>query len=111
MIDMNILNVRTQHEDGYTYEHYEAVVGGKVIGTAGVMVSENEPQHLERIDIDDDKRGQGYGTSFIRALLSVHGRMTAAPDNQDSQRLFDRLGKDVTDAFPHLDQGYGVYEI
>lgn len=97
-------------EESYESISYEAVLDSETIGWATVMVSD-EGAYLERIDIDAEYRGQGHGTTFIRALVAEYGSVIAAPDNADSQRLFERLGYDVSEKYWAVDQGYGVYEV
>ena len=74
-----------------------------------------EYAHLERIDIDEDSRGKGYGSAAIEAMRKAFGRIVAAPDSEDSQRLYARIGDQVLDTTGfmeevYLDVGYGVYE-
>lgn len=101
---------RRQAEDAYEMVTYEAIVNGVIVGYASVTVSD-EGAYLERIDVEDGHRGQGYGTAFIRHLSAEYGSIVAAPDNADSQRLFERLGDDVSEEHWMINQGYGVYVI
>ena len=106
-----ILKVREIEEETYTNVEYVMKLDGEEIGWASVMVSDTA--YVERIDIAEDHRNCGYGTEFLRALSDEYGSVFAAPDNEDAQRLYDRLGYDVTnkDEWSYVDQGYGVYEI
>lgn len=107
---MEIKVTNRVQEDTYETITYEAVLDGKTIGWATMVVSD-EGAYLERIDIEEAFRGQGHGTAFIRALADEYGSIVAAPDNEGSQRLFERLGSDVSEKHWMVDQGYGVYEI
>ena len=63
---------------------------------------------LEGIDI-----AEGYGSAAIEAMRKAFGRIVAAPDCEDSRRLYESIGGklviDIMDA-GCLDRGYGVYE-
>jgi GNAT superfamily N-acetyltransferase len=107
---MEIKVVERYQEATYEFVMYEAVIDGVTIGYANVYTNDSWT-YLERIDIEEEYRGQGYGTAFINHLVTEYGSIVAAPDNEDSQRLFERLGRDVSDKHWYVDQGYGVYEI
>lgn len=107
---MELKVVSRVNEENWESVGYEIEVDGEVIGSASIMVSE-EGSYLERIDIDENHRGRGFGTDAINKISSEFGGVYAAPDNEDSQRLFDRIGWDVSEKYWMVDQGYGVYEI
>jgi len=68
--------------------------------------------YIERIDIDEQFRGKGYGTKAIQQISDEYRIVFAAPDNEDSQRLFERLGEEYYEDGAHaVDQGYGVYRV
>ena len=84
---------------------------------ADIQVLNDDLAYIERIDVNEDCRGQGIGTQIIKALKAKYWRRIAAPDNADCAWLFDRLGEKVEDStlcgieiWP-LDQGYGIYEV
>ena len=99
----------------------DIIESGETVGSAMLTLyhGENvvrEYAHLERIDIDEDKRGLGYGSAAIEAMRKEHGRIVAAPDSEDSQRLYERLGELVVDHRGDMEEiylcvGFGVYEI
>lgn len=64
--------------------------------------------HLDCINIAED-----YGSAAIEAMRKAFGRVVAAPDCEDSRRLYESIGGklliDIMDA-GCLDRGYGVYE-
>lgn len=94
---------------------------GETVGSATLTLyhGENvarEYAHLERIDIDEDCRGRGYGSAAIEAMREEYGRIVAAPDSEDSRRLYERIGDLVEDTRGDMDEtylcvGFGVYEI
>ncbi|MGN0995701.1 MAG: GNAT family N-acetyltransferase [Candidatus Ventricola sp.] len=96
----------------YTSMSYVMTLDGQEIGWASLTVDENSA-YCDRIDIDEAHRNQGHGTALLRALSSEFGSIFVAPDNADAQRLYDRIGWDVSDKddWWAVDQGFGVYEI
>lgn len=74
---------------------------------------------LERIDIDEDRRGQGIGSEAIRQLSCDRDRLFCAADSEASARLYARMGSEWTEdddartdgSWTYLDQGYGVYRV
>ena len=103
---------RTIDEGSYTAMEYVMTLDGEEIGWASLNV-DSKSSYCERIDIDEAHRNHGHGTAFLKALSDEYGSIFLAPDNEDAQRLYDRLGYDVTDKgdWWAVDQGYGVYEI
>lgn len=110
MID--IKRTRANEEASYTSMEYVMMLDGKEIGCASLIV-DSESAYCERIDIDEAYRNQGHGTKLLKTLSSEFGSVFVAPDNEDAQRLYDRIGFDVTSEgdWWAVDQGYGVYEI
>ena len=96
---------------------FDVVVDGEVIG-GGSMVEDEEggKPYLERLDIDEEYRGKGYGTQVLHALRKVFGSYFLAPDNADAQRLYRRVADQLSNAdyvrfgFA-IDLGFGVYEM
>ena len=99
-------------------EIFEVEVEGKIIGS-GIMMEATEDDencYLERLDIDEEHRNQGHGTSALYALRKTYGTYFLAPDNEDAQRLYERVADKMKDkAYGEfgfaVDQGYGVYEM
>ena len=110
MID--IKRTRTTDEGSDTAMAYVMTLDGKEIGWASLSV-DSESAYCERIDIDEAYRNQGYGTKLLKTLSSEFGSVFVATDNEDAQRLYDRIGFDVTSDgdWWAVNQGYGVYEI
>lgn len=107
-----IKKVSTTEEETYAAIEYVMTVDGEEIGWASVMVDDNGA-YCERIDIAEGHRNHGYGTELLKTLSDEFGSIYVAPDNEDAQRLYDRLGYDVSDKgdWCYVDQGFGVYEI
>ena len=108
---INIKEIYRQPEDNYSYVGMDILCDDTIIGRMSLMVDEKSC-YLERIDIDEDKQGKGYGTSAMRQLTQLYDTVYAAPNNPDSQRLFMRIGEPYdADEADYVDQGYGVYRI
>lgn len=108
---IEIIEVRRQTEDSYQAIGYSIRLDGVEIGTAGVI--DGEPiAYVERIDIDESQRNRGYGSKALQRLSDLYGEIIIAPDNEDAQRLYDRLGQEYHgDVADYLDEGFGVYRI
>jgi ribosomal protein S18 acetylase RimI-like enzyme len=95
---------------------FDIAVGGVVVGCGSMMEYEDGDRYLERIDVDEEHRGRGYGTGALYALRDLYGTYYLAPDNASAQRLYERVGTQVSssvyDTFGYaIDQGFGVYEV
>ena len=85
------------------------------------LSEDNDTCYIERIDINEEYRGQGIGTEVLKnTLYSEYGfySVVVAPDNDDAKRLYERIGTEYTSPmdddecdFSYNDQGYGVYVI
>lgn len=104
--------IRRTEEEGYEGIMLNILHDEALVGEASIMVSESGA-YCERIDINEEYRNQGIGTEALKLLSREFGTVTVAPDNEDAQRLYERIGYDVTDKGDNwsVDQGYGVYEI
>ena len=97
---------------------YEIELEGNIIGGGSMIEAENEEDfnYLERIDIDEEHRGRGYGTKALYALKEVYGEYFLSPDNEDAKRLYEKVADEIKqsdyDRFGFaIDNGFGVYEI
>lgn len=109
---LNIIETRRTREDTYEAISYDIDLNGVTIGWASVINGEDSPACIERIDIEESYRNQGYGSEAINAISDLFGGIIIAPDNEDAQRLYDRLGREYNgNVADYLDQGYGVYLI
>lgn len=104
------------------YHSFDIYADGQKVGSIEIIDcfnEENDICYVERIDIDEEYRGQGIGTEVLKnTLYSDFGYYTTivAPDNEDAQRLYERIGREYNCTnegydFSYNDQGYGVYEI
>ena len=103
---------RENAEDNYTEIGYDIVVDGTAVGAVNMIISDDA--YLERIDVDGEYRGKGYGTAAIKELKALYRGLDlyAAPDNEGSRRLFERIGSPYNGKnAEYVDQGFGVYEI
>ena len=72
-------------------------------------VIDDEPMYIEQIFIDENHRSKGIGTKVLEFLAKdLWCGVFLAPDTEDSQRLYERLGGEETRDYD-VDQGYGVY--
>ena len=98
----------------------DILADGTIVGSATLIRYYGEGggrkyTHLERIDIDEEFRDKGFGTAAIKTMCGNYGRIVAAPDSEDSKRLYERIGNLVVDTTGHMDEvylcvGFGVYE-
>lgn len=72
----------------------------------------DDTAYCERIDIDEEYRNNGYGTSALNELSEMFDGITVAPDNEDAKRLYERIGCESRyENADYIDQGFGVYDI
>ncbi len=108
--EVSLVETFRSSADDYDSVGYEIFAEGQKVGSISVM--EGLETYLERIDIDDGYQGKGLGSAAISQLFDKYDYLYAAPDNQDSQRLFERIGTGYRGGEgDYADQGYGVYEI
>lgn len=94
---------------------FDIEVDGIIVG-GGSMIEDEDSCYLERIDIDEEYRGKGYGTQALYLLRGIYGTYYLAPDNADAKRLYDRVAEEMPqDEYDRwgfaIDQGFGVYVI
>jgi len=92
---------------------FDIKISNQAIG-CGSMIEDDSGCYLERIDIDLQHRGKGYGTQALHQLRNIYGSYYLAPDNADAKRLYDRIcDKMDFDTYSRfgfaIDQGFGVY--
>ncbi len=109
---------------------YEILLGEDVIGAAIVREDEYDDIDdeddedygkdnfylLERFDIDEPHRGEGYGTQVLSRLKKIYNLYYVVPDSAQAARLYDRVGYPISSkeysSWGHaFDQGHGVFEI
>lgn len=118
--------LRAKHKFGTTL-FLDILVDGAVVGEAMLTRYHDEDcnyhdedceikySRLDFIDIDEAHRGKGYGSAAIGAMRKTFGRIVAAPDSEDSQRLYESIGEPMFDFDGdmeecYLDIGFGVYD-
>lgn len=102
---------RTFEESSYTAIAFDIIENDQIVGGCSIMVDDNSA-YCERIDIDEEYRNRGYGTAAFTELSEMYDGIIVAPDNEDAQRLYDRLGFEYNgEDADYIDQGYGVYRI
>ena len=120
MKSIEIIRTREKNEEPELYLTYDIRFDGQTVGAASVTIGVTEDgkeihenAYCERIDVEEAYRNLGIGTAALKALSSEFGSIFLAPDNEDAQRLYDRIGYEVTDKgdWYAVDQGFGVYEI
>lgn len=103
---------------------FDIVADGEVVGSVEVIdhledEDDNDTCYIERIDIDEQYRNRGIGTQVLTSVLYEecgYRTVVVAPDNEDAQRLYERIGDEYTYCgsgadLSYNDQGYGVYVI
>lgn len=95
------------------YGLFDIIVDGQAVG-GGSMMEDDDSCYLERLDIDPEHQGKGYGTQTLYQLSEVYGTYYLAPDNPDAKRLYDRVADEISQADYDswgfaVDQGHGVY--
>lgn len=110
---------RTKKE---TEEGIEYLYEGEHVKATVQMLSD-DTAYLSRIDVEEGFRGQGIGTEALKAIRKDFWKLYYAPDNEDAERLYARLGTkvigdEVDEYLPsdleclyYLDQGFGIYEL
>jgi len=109
MTNIEIKATGTTQEETYTAIACDITLNGTKIGSISLMVDDSGT-YIERIDINETHRSNGYGTQAIKMIAGQYDTVYAAPDNEGSQRLLARIGSTYT-AAPYADQGYGVYSV
>ena len=96
---------------------FDIVLDETVIGGGSMIVAETEEDfnYLERLDIDEEHRGQGHGTKALYELLDVYGGYYLTPDNENAKRLYEKVCDEINDTEYDkfgfaIDNGYGVYK-
>lgn len=94
---------------------YDIEVDGQIVG-GGSMIEDDDSCYLERIDIDPEHQGKGYGTQALYQLSEIYGTYYLAADNKDAKRLYDRIAYEMDQADYDrwgfaIDQGFGVHVI
>lgn len=96
-----------------TWEIYDndIIIGGEKVGEVSTEKNTEDDREtfVEYIQIDADKRNQGLGTKALKELAKKEGRIFFAAEDENSQRLYDRIAEPYDVNAPEVDQGFGVY--
>ena len=112
MKKVEVIEVSRYEEEAYESVSYIITADGEEVGTCTVMEDSSSWSYVERIDIEESHRNNGYGTAALNELADIYGGIVVAPDNEDAQRLYARIGREFRDdTSDYIDQGFGVYEI
>ena len=92
-----------------TQEFIDIMSDGVAVGRMTVLRYENGEVHIDRIDIDDEFQGRGFGTAALEAFPGAY----IVADNARAARLYARLGCEVSPVsdWATLDEGFGVYQL
>jgi ribosomal protein S18 acetylase RimI-like enzyme len=105
------------------YHYYDIMQDSIKVGTIEIVDcfnDDNDICYVDRIDVNEEYRGQGIGTKVLTELLQDLGywKVVVAPDNPNAKRLYQRIGRnlescylDTENDFGYNDQGYGIYVI
>jgi len=91
-------------------------VEGTIIGGGSMIEDDTAMSYLDGIEILEEHRNQGHGTKALYKIREAYGTYFLAPDNEDAQRLYERVADEMKqadyDSFGFaIDQGFGVYEM
>ena len=111
-----------EHDESSTAFCFYAYEDGVKVGEAYVLVDDDHDDAMvDWIEIYGENKGRGLGTEFLLHLASAneYGEIVMAPNSEDAQRLYERLGEDASERkhdrwveqWQYIDQGFGVYRI
>lgn len=113
------LKMSDKYEDDTYYRYTVDIYVGEVLVGGMTCVSNTKDfdecdgkDYVERIDIDEEHRNHGCGSTALTILADEVWGFDIAPDSEDSARLYARLGEEsCTEQSAYIDQGFGVYHI
>lgn len=100
--------------NGYKNYTVDVIVENEKVGRVDIIVppeEESKEVYIEMITINKDQRNKGYGSTALNMLAEEYGFIYMAPDDENNQRLYKRIGEEYTENTPEVDQGFGVYFI
>ena len=111
MTTTTLLETCRVEEDSYTSIVYDVMSDSDTVGHMTLMV-DGDSTYIERLDIEPEYQNNGFGTAAIKTVARTYDVVFAAPDNDGSQRLLERIGCEYTgEEADYIDQGYGVYRV
>ena len=112
-VEIILKKVVEDDEEGNAY-YFDILANGQKAGTASVMANGEDDNYAycDLIVVDPEMRNRGIGTAALQQISDRWYGVEVAPDNEDAQRLYERIGceSDWENA-AYVDQGYGVYRI
>ena len=113
MIELELIHNGGDIEDSEgAWENFRIVNNGVEVGSMMVQSWNDGSALIERIDIDEEFQGQGFGAQAIQETARRFDRCFIVPDNERAQRLYERIGSETSDdVWCSLDQGFGVYRV
>lgn len=112
-VEIRLNRVIEDDEEGNSY-YFDIVANGQKAGTASVMANDEDDDYAycDLIVVNPEMRNQGIGTAALQQISDRWYGVEVAPDNEDAQRLYERIGCESSwDNAAYVDQGYGVYRI
>lgn len=100
--------------EGYKTYTNDIMLDGKKIGRADIIVAPEEKTdevYLEWIGIDEEYRGQGFGTEAIMMLVEEFKFLYFAACDEQNAKFYSRIGEEYNGENDQVDQGYGIYFI
>ena len=95
------------------YEGYNGSINisGKKIGYVNLGLFYDEDgdvsiAYVKDIAIDEDFRNHGYGTYVLQELSDKYNGIYICPENDDSERLYQRLGSSVSNPPDELESEF-----
>lgn len=116
MKNVELKEAKRYEDEGYCIGEivdYIILANDTQVGEITILELENGYTHCDSILVYESYRNQGLGTEALEILAEMYGCYTITPNNEDAQRLYERLGsEDLSNPEAYYtDQGYGVYEI
>lgn len=108
----SIRNGGDVHDSEGRWEIFQVFNGDTKVGATSVVSWADGTALIERLDIDEAHRNNGFGTQAIELISSGFDECYIVPDNADAARLYARLGSETyEEPWLHLDQGFGVFKV
>lgn len=83
----------THYDKDMGMTEYDILLNGKKIGFVEAFKSLH---YIQSIGIDEDYRNNGYGTQVLKWFANTQDCVYICPDNGDAERLYERLGDEIS---------------
>jgi len=87
-----LLQVSCNEQKFCTEKEFDVVVDGNRVGHM-VLYESDLSTGIAKLDIFEPYRNLGYGSQVVRQTADKYGVVYTAPDNANSQRLLECLGR------------------